>query len=85
MVEPDQRTQSQRYNSSCDNLTEIQNSKLFQQYQTRKESMERENETLSNEMRLWHGTSEDAMNNILANNFNRSYSGKNGLFYFYPL
>jgi len=27
---------------------------------------------------LWHGTSIDALNNIYAGGFNRSYCGKNG-------
>ena len=31
-----------------------------------------------NERTLWHGTSNDAIQNINANGFNRSYCGKNG-------
>ena len=66
-------------------VNRVQNSRLFQQYVTRKASMAHENGRMENEKRLWHGTGKDALNNILTNNFNRSYSGVHGLYYFYPL
>ena len=36
-----------------------------------------------NERKLWHGTAIEAVNSINTYGFNRSYCGKNGLYYDY--
>lgn len=52
---------------------------LYQQYLVAKSYLTRINGTGAQvERRLWHGTSKDALVNIYAGGFNRSYCGKNG-------
>jgi len=51
---------------------------LYEQYAFMAKQMERDNPDIQNEMILCHGTAYDAVENINAFGFNRSYCGKNG-------
>jgi poly [ADP-ribose] polymerase 10/14/15 len=55
---------------------------LYQQYEVKKRQMRIRNTDIkpleNNWKELWHGTSPDAIENIIMNGFNRSYCGKNG-------
>jgi hypothetical protein len=60
-------------------IERIENHMLYQQYSIAKSHMMKVNGSgTSVERRLWHGTSVDALVNIYAGGFNRSYCGKNG-------
>ena len=53
---------------------------LYKQFLVTKDHMERTcGKSVEVERRLWHGTCKDALNNIYAGGFNRSYCGKNGM------
>lgn len=56
---------------------------LHQQFENRKNAIEKHNsdqitDPAANERFLWHGTSVDAVPEINASGFNRSFAGKNG-------
>ena len=53
----------------------IQNKRLYIQYQSQKEQFEKNGTSKSNEMKLFHGTSEDCVQKIWINGFNRNYAG----------
>ena len=44
--------------------------------------MRARSKTAQIERQLWHGTSPESIDSINTNGFNRSYCGKNGLFFF---
>ena len=62
-------------------LWQIQNGKLYTMYQVHKVLMSRSTDIGQNEMSLFHGTTPDAVVDIVHNGFNRSYSGKNAALY----
>ena len=62
----------------------IQNPRIYKFYAKEKDMLERKraaalaNQGLGVEWKLWHGTSEDIIQQIVTKGFNRSYAGKNG-------
>ena len=62
-------------------IERIENYYLFEHYQVAKSHVSRVSDPgVEVERQLWHGTAKDALNNIYAGGFNRSYCGKNGKF-----
>ena len=62
-------------------ITRIQNEPLFTQYQAQKSKVQRDlplDGSIELERELWHGTSAESVKLICANEFNRSFAGKNG-------
>ena len=60
-------------------ISRIQNMKIYHNYMTHKLFMDEVNPpNTQNERELWHGTSPDALDEIHATGFNRSFCGKNG-------
>ena len=60
-------------------IERIQNPSLFQQFKVKKRELEQYNpKGTENEKRLFHGTSSDSIQSIIANGFNRSYCGRHG-------
>jgi poly [ADP-ribose] polymerase 10/14/15 len=54
---------------------------LWAQYAAKKKQLEDQNPAnTTNERLLWHGTAVEAVDNINAHGFNRSYCGKNGVY-----
>lgn len=68
-------------------MCRVQNKELYVQYQAHKRRVERELETGRGfehariEESLWHGTRSDAVQSICSQEFNRSFSGLNGMVY----
>lgn len=63
-------------------IDRVQNRMLYQQYWVKKQHMDRQNGPgFPNEKLLWHGTANDAIQNINNHGFNRSYCGKNATAY----
>jgi len=62
-------------------IIRIQNPSLYQQYEVRKESMQRQHgaRNMQVERTLWHGTSSETLESIKLTGFNRSYCGRNGM------
>ena len=55
--------------------------KIYHNYMTHKHFMDEVNPpNTQNERELWHGTPADALDDIHATGFNRSFCGKNGAF-----
>lgn len=55
---------------------------LHQQYEAKLKLLEKQNPTgCINERKLWHGTANEAVASINTYGFNRSYCGKNGIYY----
>lgn len=59
-------------------MERIQNPHLYRLYMTKKTEMDVRNPGGQNEMRLWHGTDINNVQNINSRNFNRSYGGVHG-------
>jgi len=59
-------------------MERIQNPHLYRLYMTKKAEMDVRNPGGQNEMRLWHGTAGNNVQNINSRNFNRSYGGVHG-------
>ncbi|KAL4231262.1 Poly (ADP-ribose) polymerase [Mactra antiquata] len=59
-------------------IERIMNRTLWTQYQAKKDQLNSQNpKGTQNERKLWHGTAPEAVDNINAHGFNRSYCGKN--------
>ena len=56
-------------------IMRLENPKLYRRYYTHKTDLEKERPDITAEQMLFHGTHPDAVANINANNFNRSYCG----------
>lgn len=61
-------------NAKVVKIERIQNPRLYQIYEGQKQKMSNG----GNEMELFHGTAETAVENINTTGFNRAYCGKNG-------
>ena len=82
---------SKHYKKSCTSsiisyvklqIERIQNRMLLQQYYAKLKLLEKQNPpNCTNERMLWHGTANEAVPSINTYGFNRSYCGKNGMFY----
>ena len=59
-------------------IQRIQNPALYAQYAGRKKIMKKENPTIENEKRLFHGCKRSVVDNIYYQGFNRSFAGANG-------
>ena len=60
-------------------IERIENYYLYEHYQVAKSHVSGFcGSGVEAERQLWHGTAKDALNNIYAGGFNRSYCGKNG-------
>lgn len=66
-------------------IERIQNKTLYQQYMAKKRLMSEQKPKLPPNMpieqQLWHGTTHDAVDSIEMHGFNRSYCGKNGIWF----
>ncbi|XP_076460377.1 protein mono-ADP-ribosyltransferase PARP14-like [Babylonia areolata] len=62
-------------------IQRVQNRTLYQQYASKKNHLEKQNQGIENEKTLWHGTGPEAIENINNYGFNRSYCGKNATVY----
>ena len=60
-------------------ISRIQNPQLYKSFIARKEAIDATQKRGSNELELFHGTSENAVANINHHGFNRSLCGKNGM------
>ncbi|XP_025094926.1 poly [ADP-ribose] polymerase 15-like isoform X1 [Pomacea canaliculata] len=62
-------------------IERIQNGDLYRQYVAKKAQIDRQNNGMSSEKTLWHGTSLQAIDNINLYGFNRSFCGRNATYY----
>ncbi|PVD29526.1 hypothetical protein C0Q70_08777 [Pomacea canaliculata] len=62
-------------------IERIQNGDLYRQYVAKKAQIDRQNNGMSSEKTLWHGTSLQAIDNINLYGFNRSFCGRNATAY----
>lgn len=58
-------------------ILRVQNRHLYSQYKARQGALHEKNSRDSQQL-LWHGTSEECVNKIINNGFDRSYCGRNG-------
>lgn len=72
--------QQARRNIKILKILRVQNQHLYSQYKGRQGALHEKNGRDSQQM-LWHGTSEDCVDKIINNGFNRSYCGRNGTAY----
>ena len=61
-------------------IERVQNPRLYEIFEGQKKNMSNG----GNEMRLFHGTAKDAVQNINKSGFNRAYCGKNGNTFLHP-
>jgi len=63
-------------------IERVQNPTLYAQYEARKRLMDQTNPVgNTNERRLYHGCGPEVVQNIYHGGFNRSFCGKNGMWY----
>ncbi|XP_074157489.1 protein mono-ADP-ribosyltransferase PARP14 isoform X2 [Sminthopsis crassicaudata] len=66
---------------TIEKIQRIQNKNLWNLYQARKISMDDQNKNTNNERFLFHGTDANSVPGVNNQGFNRSYAGKNAIFW----
>nr|XP_011720412.1 poly [ADP-ribose] polymerase 15 isoform X3 [Macaca nemestrina] len=84
--QPEYNTIKDKFSQTCSSYTiekieRIQNAFLWQSYQVKKRQMDIKNDDTNNERLLFHGTDADSVTYVNQHGFNRSYAGKNAVFY----
>ncbi|XP_033066912.1 protein mono-ADP-ribosyltransferase PARP15 isoform X2 [Trachypithecus francoisi] len=84
--QPEYNTIKDKFTQTCSSYTiekieRIQNAFLWQCYQVKKRQMDIKNDHMNNERLLFHGTDADSVPCVNQHGFNRSYAGKNAVFY----
>ncbi|XP_048202345.1 protein mono-ADP-ribosyltransferase PARP15 [Perognathus longimembris pacificus] len=84
--DPEYNTVANKFNETCsdsviEKIERIQNRDLWNIYQAKKTAMDAKNGHKQNEKQLFHGTEADSVPHVNTNGFNRSYAGKNAVFY----
>ncbi|XP_011806191.1 PREDICTED: poly [ADP-ribose] polymerase 15 isoform X1 [Colobus angolensis palliatus] len=84
--QPEYNTIKDKFTQTCSSYTiekieRIQNAFLWQSYQVKKRQMDIKNDHMNNERLLFHGTDADSVPCVNQHGFNRSYAGKNAVFY----
>ncbi|XP_017810696.1 protein mono-ADP-ribosyltransferase PARP15 isoform X3 [Papio anubis] len=84
--QPEYNTIKDKFTQTCSSYTiekieRIQNAFLWQSYQVKKRQMDIKNDDTNNERLLFHGTDADSVTYVNQHGFNRSYAGKNAVFY----
>ncbi|XP_025232354.1 poly [ADP-ribose] polymerase 15 isoform X2 [Theropithecus gelada] len=84
--QPEYNTIKDKFTQTCSSYTiekieRIQNAFLWQSYQVKKRQMDIKNDDTNNERLLFHGTDADSVPYVNQYGFNRSYAGKNAVFY----
>ncbi|XP_011826952.1 PREDICTED: poly [ADP-ribose] polymerase 15 isoform X1 [Mandrillus leucophaeus] len=84
--QPEYNTIKDKFTQTCSSYTiekieRIQNAFLWQSYQVKKRQMDIKNDDTNNERLLFHGTGADSVTYVNQHGFNRSYAGKNAVFY----
>uniref|UniRef100_A0A2K6LA01 Poly [ADP-ribose] polymerase n=1 Tax=Rhinopithecus bieti TaxID=61621 RepID=A0A2K6LA01_RHIBE len=84
--QPEYNTIKDTFTQTCSSYTiekieRIQNAFLWQSYQVKKRQMDIKNDHMNNERLLFHGTDADSVPCVNQHGFNRSYAGKNAVFY----
>ncbi|XP_075821311.1 protein mono-ADP-ribosyltransferase PARP14-like isoform X6 [Microtus pennsylvanicus] len=64
-----------------ENIERIQNPALWRRYQSNKKIMDEKNGHGRNEKQLFHGTEASSILHLNSHGFNRSYAGKNAMYY----
>ena len=72
------QSRSERRVQTIRKLWRIQNPTLYKHYHLRKKAMDTANGSRDNERKLFHGTTEENLEQINHHGFNRSYAGKHG-------
>ncbi|XP_048202718.1 protein mono-ADP-ribosyltransferase PARP14 isoform X4 [Perognathus longimembris pacificus] len=80
------KTVADKFRETCSNFTiekieRIQNLSLWNSYQAKKKSIDAKNGHQRNERLLFHGTDINSVPHVNENGFNRSYAGKNAVYY----
>nr|XP_045004395.1 protein mono-ADP-ribosyltransferase PARP14 [Jaculus jaculus] len=75
-----------QFKQTCSNfviekIERIQNLELWSGYQTKKKAMDAKNGHQNNEMQLFHGTEAQCVPHVNGTGFNRSFAGKNAVYY----
>ncbi|XP_060053091.1 protein mono-ADP-ribosyltransferase PARP14-like [Erinaceus europaeus] len=84
--DPEYMTVASKFNQTCVNfkiekIERIQNTILWNSYQTQKKTMDAKNGQIANEKQLFHGTDADSVPFVNTMGFNRSYAGKHAVKY----
>ncbi|XP_036059922.1 protein mono-ADP-ribosyltransferase PARP14 [Onychomys torridus] len=84
--DPEYNIVATKFNQTCANLViekieRIQNPALWRRYQANKKIMDEKNGHRGNEKQLFHGTEASSVPHLNSNGFNRSYAGKNAVYY----
>ncbi|XP_040214275.1 protein mono-ADP-ribosyltransferase PARP15-like [Rana temporaria] len=82
---PEYSAVQQKFQRSCINqivkILRVQNRDLWLQYQIKKQNIDSQNGSTTNEKKLFHGTDFNSIQNVNHKGFNRSYAGKNAAVY----
>lgn len=84
--DPEYNIVANKFNQTCANfviekIERIQNPALWRRYQANKKIMDEKNGRGGNEKQLFHGTEASSIPQLNSNGFNRSYAGKNAVYY----
>ncbi|KAM4889417.1 protein mono-ADP-ribosyltransferase PARP14 [Thomomys bottae] len=84
--DPEYNTVANKFNETCshfaiEKIERIQNPDIWNSYQLKKKAMDDKNGHKQNERLLFHGTEAGFVPHVNKNGFNRSYAGKNAVYY----
>ncbi|XP_041529394.1 protein mono-ADP-ribosyltransferase PARP14-like [Microtus oregoni] len=84
--DPEYITVASKFHQTCqkfviENIERIQNPALWKKYQSNKKIMDEKNGHGRNEKQLFHGTEASSILHLNSHGFNRSYAGKNAMYY----